>query len=269
MKIAFCFLTRADLLQPAVWESFFDRVARETYNVYCHPKEPAGIVSSTLRGRVIDSRVATRHGDVSIVEATLALLSAAFRDDADNEYFILLSESTIPIRPFRFVHEQLVRCEQRSVIRYGIPPPHTEHYKRLLTIENWDLFSTAFYYHEQWVILHRRHLGLLLDQPCLDLFAKAFAPDEHYFMNVLVHVKGVPLSQIINRRATFTNWTEKKIRRQTDPATGQVMAQTVHPKTYSTLSAADIAQARKEKCLFFRKVSELCDCRIILDALAP
>src|SRR3972149_5519290 len=51
MKIAFCFLTRADLLQPAVWESFFDRVARETYNVYCHPKEPAGIVRSTFRGR--------------------------------------------------------------------------------------------------------------------------------------------------------------------------------------------------------------------------
>jgi len=42
---------------------------------------------------------------------------------------------------------------------------------------------------------------MLLDHPSLALFSNVFAPDEHYFMNALVHLKGASLDQFVNRCA--------------------------------------------------------------------
>jgi hypothetical protein len=75
MKIAFCFLTQSDVFHPTIWEAFF--ADAEKLRVYCHPKYPALVKSHLLAGRVISERVSTRHGHISIVDATLALFAAA------------------------------------------------------------------------------------------------------------------------------------------------------------------------------------------------
>src|SRR5262249_52461715 len=147
------------------------------------------VKSHFLAGRIISERVSTRHAHISIVDATLALFAAAYCDDAENQYFILLSESTIPIVPFAAICSELARCESRSLIPFSVPPPGTEHHARLQTIANNAIFAKAFYLHDQWIVLHRRHVAALLDRSALAQFARVFAADEHYIMNVLVHVK--------------------------------------------------------------------------------
>src|SRR5262249_19140386 len=96
----------------------------------------------------------------------------------------------------------LARCESRSLIPFSVPPPGTEHHARLQTVANHAIFAKAFYHHDQWIVLHRRHVAALLDRSALARFARVFAADEPYIMNILVHVKGVPLDQIDSRRTT-------------------------------------------------------------------
>jgi hypothetical protein len=267
MKIAFCFLTRGDLLQPKLWESFFAGAAPEHCTVYCHPKEPEQVASPILRNRIIDDIVPTQHGHVSIVKATLNMFSQAHDDDEDNQYFVLVSESTIPIVAFERVREGLAGHGPHSTISYSVPPPNTEHHQRKFAIGWHALFSPAFFHHDNWIILHRRHVRILLDHPSLELFGSVFAPDEHYFMNVLVHLKGASLDQFVNRRATFVNWRDKEAKNYLSRETGQVAYRTVHPKTYHRLSAADLAEADDGGCWFLRKVAADCDCTIVSERL--
>jgi hypothetical protein len=267
MKIAFCFLTRDDVLQPAVWDRFFAGAPQALYNVYCHAKFPDRIGSPILKDRVIKDLVPTSHADVSIVDATIRLFAAAHDADPDNQYFILLSESTIPLVPFHAIRAELERCQSRSIISFSVPAPDTEHYRRSLAVADQKIFSAAFYFHDQWIVLHRRHVRLLMERSFLHLFDKVFAPDEHYFLNVLAHPLGVPLDQFISRRVTFVNWRDREEKLYRDRTTGRIVARTVHPKTYRTLPDADLAAARRDRCWFFRKVDAACDCRAVLDAL--
>ena len=77
MKIAFCFLSIGDVSQPELWTRFFSSASPGKYKVYCHPKEPELVTSQFLRDRIVRKRISTRHGDVSLVQASLNLFSAA------------------------------------------------------------------------------------------------------------------------------------------------------------------------------------------------
>jgi hypothetical protein len=267
MKIALCFLTRGDLLQPKVWEGFLAGAARDKYTVYCHPKFSEQVTGPILRDRIISHQVPTQHGHATIVKATLNLFSQAYAEDEDNEYFVLLSESTIPIVPFEHIHQGIESQGAHSIVSYNVPPRDTDHGRRLNAVTQPELFAPAFFHHDQWIILHRRHVAMLLEHPFLELFGNVYAPDEHYFMNTLVHIKGAPLDQFVNQRATFVNWRDKAIKFHAT-ASGQIFGRTIHPKTYRVLSAADLDEARHAGCWFFRKVDAKCDCGIVLPQIA-
>jgi hypothetical protein len=176
---------------------------------------------------------------------------------------LLLSDSTIPILPFIQIYNIINQQGARSIISYNVPSPNSEHHNRLSSVTKPALFATGFFHHDQWIILHRRHVAKLLDHPSLTLFRNVFAPDEHYFMNVLVHQKGASLDEFVKHAATFVNWREKTVKTYTNPATGQFIAKTVHPKTYYQLSGLEIVQALGAHCWFFRKVDTTCDCTFL------
>jgi Core-2/I-Branching enzyme len=265
MKVAFCFLTQGNLLQPKLWDAFFADVPENRFTIYCHPKHPEQIVDGLLSGRVIDQSVKTHHAHISLVEATLALFRAAYLDDADNEYFVLVSESAIPIVAFDLVYDMLARTGRRSLIPYRLAAQQADHYARLQTVARPMLFASAFYVHDQWIILHRRHVQSIIDQSFLWLFERVFAPNEHYFLNVLFHLKGVALGDIINARTTFVNWREATRDTEIHPATGAPWT-IVRPKTYQLLTPADLAEA--QGAWFFRKITASGDCSLVLPRLA-
>lgn len=255
MKLAFCFLTLGDLTQPLLWHQFFEHSQND--QIVCHPKHPESVETDFLRSGIIDERVVTAHGTVSLVEATLNLLRAAYQQ-GDSQYFLLLSESTIPLVSRRAIANELARCRGRSIIPYRIPAPLSEHARRQQALPVGHGFD-PFYVHDQWVILSRRHVERLLDKPGLAWFAGMFAPDEHYFLNVLVHACGVSVGEFINQRKTFVNWEQREVCERRD-ATGALIQRTIHPKTYHALTGAELAMARRQGCWFFRKVSAQCDC---------
>lgn len=260
MSIALCFLTVGDLSQPFLWEAFLARANGAA--VYCHPKQPEAVSTGFLRAAIISERVPTAHGRASLVEATLNLFRAAYADSRI-EHFILLSETTVPIVAFAEVERELSRLRGKSLISYRIPKPGSEHFARQKMLAPGCVF-TPFFEHDQWVILSRRHVALLLEKPLLDCFGRVFAADEHYILNVLAHHCGVTPNEVLNGRRTFVNWKEREVKEVRDE-TGRLIKRTVHPKTYDTLAASDVLPARSAGCWFFRKVSASCVCSPLHD----
>jgi hypothetical protein len=255
MSVALCFLTVGDVTQPALWRSFL--ASGGDARVYCHPKNPEDIATEFLREAIITDRVPTRHGTVSLVDASLNLFRAAF-EDRRNEHFILLSETAIPIVRFADIANQLAKHKGKSLISFLVPAPGSEHFRRQRSLPSGCVFN-PFFKHDQWVILSRNHVEALVGKPKLDCFENMFAPDEHYFLNVLAHACGVLPKDVLNQRKTFVNWKDRVVREVEDP-TGRLVQRTIHPKTYDTLSSSDVLEARGMGCWFFRKVSRDCDC---------
>ncbi len=255
MTIALCFLTLGDVTQPRMWEAFLARAPEA--RIYCHPKIPAEASRGFLRDGIIRDRVETQHGGISLVDASLNLFRAAF-EDSRNTHVILLSETAIPIVPFAEIEGELGRSEGLSYISFNVPAPGTEHFLRQRALPKGCHFS-PFFQHDQWLILSRRHVELLRDKPKIACFSRLFAPDEHYFLIVLAHVRGVPPAQVRNSRKTFVNWRDRAVK-ETRDLSGRIVSRTIHPKTYDTLSPGIVEQARGLGCWFLRKVSPACDC---------
>lgn len=254
MTLALCFLTIGDLSQPALWDQFVQDA--KGLKIVCHPKaDPASISTPWLRRGIIDARIPTQHGDISLVDASLNLFSSAFQDQAV-EHFILLSETTIPLTPPRVLAKQLKRYKGKSLINYQPTGPMTEHGRRQQALPKNHPFK-PFLVHDQWIILARKHVELLLTKPQLDMFTSMFAADEHYFANVLLHTCRVKPSEICSERKTYVNWQQREIKEQRDHE-GRLLKRTIHPKIYETLSEEDLALARQQGCWFFRKVSANC-----------
>ncbi len=268
MKIAFCFLTRANLLQPRLWENFFSK-SKGRHTVYCHPKFPENVTDELLANRIIKNLVPTTYAHVSGVVASISMFLTAYADCDENEYFVLVSESTIPIVPFDSIYQELLQANGRSLIQYYAPEPGTELYdrlhERLSMIEPPSLFPSPIYAHSTWIVLHRSHVALLYDYPAIESFMKVNGADEHYFMNTLVHLKHSPVGEFVNKAATFVNFREPEVDRHSARNNKQelVSIETYRPKTYEQISATDLSGAKATGAWFFRKVTEQCDCSIV------
>ncbi len=268
MKIAFCFLTRANLTQPRLWERFFAR-SNGRHTVYCHPKFPQDVTDALLADRIIRNLVPTTYAHVSGVVASISMFLSAYTDSPENDYFVLVSESTIPIVPFDAVYRELQQAGARSLVQYYVPEPGSELHERLQErvsmISPPSLFPAPIYAHATWLVLHRSHVALLYDYPAIEAFMKVNGADEHYFMNTLVHLKHRPLGEFINNTTTFANFREPEVERHFEPNDRQelVSVETYRPKTYAQLSEADLAEARAAGAWFFRKVTAQCDCALV------
>jgi len=252
-KIAFLFLTRGDLNQPQFWKTFFQNAsAPDQYNIYNHPKNPSQIpTGSILKGRTIPNVLKkTKWGDLSLVKATLRLLRHAYRADSQNQKFILLSESCIPIRSFEYIHQSLDDHKLSYIWSYNLKmrPNQKAIGRRYKNFTAKKLISKKRYRNQsQWMILDRHHVKVILENSkgFLKHFTKVNIPDEVFFINLLLLKLSAHefKTEIVNKRKTYKVWDVKN---------------SSHPITYQEVTPEKIEQIQQEEgedYYFMRKVS--------------
>lgn len=237
MQIAFLFLTISDHHQADVWRAFLAKAPPGTYRIYSHAKRTLD-ASAWLAPYRIAERVMTKWAHISLVVATVALLQAALQDPT-NTYFILCSESCIPIAPFAHLHEFL--CErapaQMSFFCYN-PDYHKtkdceQRYARFGAKE-W-ISEHRFRKADQWWILHRAAAAACVrERDRLWRFDRVFAADEHFFINVVDRL-GLPFQ---NRWSTYADYEVDRS----------------HPVLFRRLSRRFLALLRARGFFFLRKV---------------
>ncbi|XP_020090487.1 uncharacterized protein LOC109711718 [Ananas comosus] len=222
-KIAFMFLTPGSLPFERLWEKFFQG-HEDRFTIYVHASREQPVHTSSLFiGRNIRSQKVV-WGDISMVDAEKRLLANALRDP-DNQHFVLLSDSCVPLHNFDYVYSYLMETNISFIDCFEDPGPHgTGRYSEhmLPEIEKKDWRKGA-----QWFSVKRQHALLILaDMLYYNKFKLHCKPvkghncyaDEHY-LPTFFHM--VDPTGIANWSVTHVDWSEGKW----------------HPKAYRAVDA--------------------------------
>src|SRR5258708_1650959 len=230
-KIAHLFLVRDDLTQERVWRQFF-RGNEDHYSLYVHAKWPHRMTSDLIRHRLVTRLCPTEYGKASLVQAERLLLEAALEDER-NSFFLLHSESCVPIRPFETVYRQLME-NGRTWLYY-----FRGSMERYAGVNQRAVHKHHFYKTSQFFCLTRFHAQWLVDQPIEGNWQQCECADEHY-IPALLSMCG-ELERCLQRQLTFT---DRDVTRRESPA---------GPACFHKLSSADLNRLQQTPSLFARK----------------
>lgn len=213
-KIAFMFLTPGTLPFEKLWEKFF--LGNEgRYSIYVHASREKPVhLSPLFVGRDIRSDKVV-WGKISMVDAEKRLLANALID-TDNQHFVLLSDSCVPLHNFDFVYSYLMETNVSFVDCFKDPGPHgTGRYSPLMLPE---VPEEKFRKGSQWITLKRQHALLVLAdslyyrkfklycKPGMEGNRNCYA-DEHYLPTLFYMVDP---TGIANWSVTHVDWSEGK-----------------------------------------------------------
>lgn len=169
-KVAFLFLVGGSIATEPLWRAFFaSRLARARATIVVHP--PPGFqfpASSFFAPFVLPERERVRvtWGSLGLVHAELRLLAAALKDEL-NVRFVLLSETDVPLWPFKCTYTALVSRPDLSFV---------DSRKTLERFEMFDFYdSDSWRKGSQWFALSREHARALVDRRELQSWYDAHA----------------------------------------------------------------------------------------------
>lgn len=166
-KIAFLFLTLSEINHEQPWINFFQGQDARC-SIYIHSKHDFN-PRSYFKKREIKAKVPTTWE--KITGAQLQLLKDALQDP-QNEKFIFLSESTIPLQSFDFVYQKLMN-HPHSLFSYERNPEPS----RIFT----PLQPFIIYKNSTWIVLNRKHAQLMVeDQGAIKIMSQYPFDCEHY-----------------------------------------------------------------------------------------
>jgi len=188
-KIAFMFLTIEDLNQPSLIYNFL-KDGSDRCTMYAHSKNIKNIDQEFLLQAQVPDNVDTEWGKVGLVKATLSLLREALKDET-NKYFVLLSESCVPLYSFHNIYEKIMSLNGKSWVQ-KIVTNKTKTQIKHNTLKEPELLGMKklkdFHLCSQWMLLSRKHAEIAVANDYTDtVFREGHIPDECYFINVLKH----------------------------------------------------------------------------------
>lgn len=206
-KIAFMFLTKGPLPLAPLWERFFNG-HKLLYSIYIHslPSYEARFpFTSVFYGRQIPSQIA-EWGRMSMCDAERRLLANALLD-ISNEYFVLVSESCIPVYNFTVTYRYITRSKYSFMGAFDDPGPfgrgrYNPNMLPEVNISQWRKGS-------QWFEVNRKLASIIISDvtfyPKFQEFCRpACYVDEHYFPTLLT-IRAPNL--IANRSLTWVDWS--------------------------------------------------------------
>ncbi|XVE97640.1 hypothetical protein REPUB_Repub03eG0036200 [Reevesia pubescens] len=206
-KIAFMFLTKGPLPLTPLWERFF-KGHEGLYSIYIHslPSFKAEFPpASVFYRRQIPSQV-SEWGRMSMCDAERRLLANALLD-ISNEWFILLSESCIPLYNFSVIYHYIKKSKYSFIGAFDDPGPfgrgrYNENMAPEVNVTQWRKGS-------QWFEINRKlALNVVEDGTYYPKFEQFCRPacyvDEHYFPTMLT----IQASNLVaNRSITWVDWS--------------------------------------------------------------
>jgi hypothetical protein len=244
-KIAFCFLIYDIINHEELWNLFFHNVDPNKYTIYIHYKHNQPLKHFEIYK--LKNCINTQYATASIVKAQNLMLEEGMKD-ANNQHFIFLSNSCIPLTSFTNVYQEL-----NENYSYFNMSPQSQCFPRC----NETLNFTAREYIQkasQWCILNRKHAELLTSHTeYIRLFDYPDTiPDEHCYLTSLffhrLENELIITPNLSNDATTFTNWEGMNYKYPSDSGL----------KKYSSISKEELLYLLASKCFFGRKFNIEC-----------
>ncbi|XP_057459539.1 glycosyltransferase BC10-like [Actinidia eriantha] len=212
-KIAFLFLTPGALPFERLWDKFFHG-HEGRFSVYVHASKdkPLHFSRYFINREIRSDKVV--WGRISMVDAERRLLANALKDP-DNQHFVLLSDSCIPLQEFDYVFNYLMDTNVSFVDCFEDPGPHgSGRYSEHMLPE---VEKSYFRKGAQWFTMKRQHaLVVMADSLYYSKFRDYCKPgmdgrncysDEHYLPTFFYMIDP---DGIANWSVTHVDWSEGK-----------------------------------------------------------
>lgn len=264
-KIAFCFLTYDNLNHPNLWNKYLKN-NEKFCNIYIHNKNEFIDNKNNFQNKCLKNTISTKWGHISLVKATLLLFNEALKDE-ENEYFILLSNSCIPLIKFSELYNYLSKTDSNI-----LKSRTYKHLNRWNSIYNKKVITRSnFKKQHQWCCLKRETVLFFLNNTYfLNYFGiNSEIPDEHYFITIIEMFK-IPYKDQLMTYVDFDNYskTDKNFLKinnsdmfckwKNNLKNGSVNP---HPKYFKNLTNDLILDIKKKNpnILFMRKIDKKCN----------
>jgi len=162
-KVAFLFLLKDTVEQPAVWDIFFRGADPLHFSVYVHRSKPASSLGSfqSLPGTV---EVPYTTSDwCALMGVQVAALREALRDP-DNQQFVFVSHNAVPLKSFDYIYRDLVvHSVQKSKFCFA----SEDRSGGMADCRFRELTATREEHvlkHHQWIILSRQHAEIVVER---------------------------------------------------------------------------------------------------------
>ena len=271
-KIAYMFLTVNDVNNILIWDRYFNnKDTINKFNIYMHPKNKT-VVTSFFKQYIIDDLRPTSWG--FIIDAYEALFKTAYEDDILNKYFVIVSESDIPITKFNKFYNYLSNdINGKNIIELW----SITDYDKEIGLKDLKKFRKQIIKHSAFFVLNRETIFNILKSPYLKLFKKVPLAEE-FFLSVVYDTK-----HFINQIVTYADWDwskkkkgeyAKKIKKYlklyeekrnirykeiADEYYKLIEETRKHPRLYHNLANDIINKSLKRDAFFARKFKDLPD----------
>lgn len=231
--IGFLFLTYDNIYNEHIWKEYFKKANYGEYKIFVHPKNASLIKNQDLfQGCIIPERCETGWAKFSLVEAQRLLMKEALKT-GEIKHVIIVSQNSLPTTSFRCLYDYLKN--KGSLISYFISSnySHTSRYDKL---NNPNFPKNKFYVQSQWCILSRTDAEILVNEinTIKNVFQNMLVPDEHVYINYLIHYKN---KHINDKATTYVYWENGT------------------PKIFDSLSNDFIKKIKDSGAFFIRKIN--------------
>tara|TARA_B100002019_G_scaffold268657_1_gene260812 strand:+ start:2892 stop:3683 length:792 start_codon:yes stop_codon:yes gene_type:complete len=244
-SLAFCFLTRGSHNQENLWLNFLKEATPNSYNIYCHNKNAFKHSDNFLSKYEIPNKIPTEWAGISLVRATLLLFKEAFKN-TDNKFFLLASESCIPLWNFNFIKDRIFEYDNNLIYESVNWRPNSGDWneaQRWQKINHYIKTPRDFKKSSQWLCLDRSTVEFILENDETEYFRNVWAADEHYFLTMINKHR----INYLRYPFTFSDWRHQT---STDCEANS------HPKEFNSLTTRDVATCNNS--FFMRKISASC-----------
>jgi len=134
------------------------------------------------------------------MNAQIAMLREALKDP-DNQKFVFISESTIPLRGFDFMYSELMD-HNKSVFNYKPSYDLAFNQDRRFSF----IPPEKHYKNSQWVVLTRKHAQMMVDDTeYLHRITREKHDQEHY-PSIFLAMHGLLKNEVIKKDTTCVQW---------------------------------------------------------------
>lgn len=257
-KIALLFLTISNIYHESHWQDFLKN-NESRYSIYIHSKESLAPNSAFKQYEMQEK---TENTWANTMKAQIAVLKEALKDP-DNQKFIFLSESSLPLQDFDTVYSTVMATEN-SIFPYC----SNIHQDKLRSGTFWTYLNyeparilypiPEKFQHKNpmWVVLNRKHAQLMVDDKIFIEIVCRYTNDQEHYPSTFLAIKGLLETEVLNQQTTYDDWI--------------ATTSSLHPFTFTNLKDSQqfnlIVKALQNKLynqqfqyLFGRKFAKDCD----------
>lgn len=208
--IAFCFLTYNDITPSEIWNDFFEEIDPSRYSVFIHSKEKINKSRYSFEVNEVQHKVETiKKTDISIVKATIQLLKESRQSKAS--HYIFLSQNCMPLYSFDELEKIIKKLTLSRVSDFtqlflkksSFQEEVNWRYTNLAESLKSKISASQFKKQQPNMVLTKEDVDLLIKNDYTELYKNIYSPDEHYFINTLVHILN---KRVCMKRTHFCNF---------------------------------------------------------------